>query len=409
MMRIWGLILVVFAASTSRAQVGSSLPTPTHLKLVELADHEGLPFFYNDDIEQVVKDYARNYRGSSSILLGRFQYYDSAFSSMCSSMDLPTWLLFVPLANTGYDNKFRDSTGACGFWPLAFNIGKKYGLRETALLDDRYDPELSTQAALKYLSALYNIYQDWRLAILAFRMGPIPVNALLHSMNGLKSFDSIFELLEPEARQIIVQFYATVVAFHRSENAISAIDLIGPKLSSVPFTPAVGKGVTSLSQPITFTQLNSFFGLEWRDFQELNSSLKSTIVPYPGYPLELRLPVKIADSFNVLRDSFERWINSAEKSNDSAAVEETTQSPQPSIGPEYVWIYYKIKSGDNVYTLADVFDCSTNQLRAWNRISGNNIIAGKTLKFHVSSSRRTYYNSINSMSHAQKKNLAARD
>ncbi len=409
MMRIWISIFVLIAASTSKAQVGSFIPTPTHLKLVELAELEGLPFFYNDDIEQVVKDYARNYKGSSSILLGRFQYYDSAFGSICKSLDLPSWLLFVPLANTGYDNKFRDSTGACGIWPLPFNIGKKYGLRETALFDDRYDPALSTEAALTYLSTLYTIYQDWRLAILAFRMGSIPVNKLLHTMNGLKSFDSIFESLEPDERQIIVQFYASVVAFHRPENGIKAIDLIGPRLLSVPFSPATGKVVISLTQPITFTQLNSFFGLEWSDFQELNSSLKSNIVPYPGYPFKLVLPVEVADSFITQKDSFTRWINDPGKAIETDSLEETNRPVQPSLGPEYVWIYYRIKSGDNVYTLADVFDCSTNQLRAWNRISGNNIIAGKTLKFHVPSSRKSYYNSINAMTHAQKKSLANKD
>jgi LysM repeat protein len=117
----------------------------------------------------------------------------------------------------------------------------------------------------------------------------------------------------------------------------------------------------------------------------------------------------MADSFESQRDSFARWLAGPPPATDTASMEDSAQVQPAPIGPEYVWVYYKIKSGDNVYTLADVFDCSSNQLRAWNRISGNAITAGKTLKFHVPASRKAHYSSINSMTHAQKKSLADRD
>lgn len=408
-MRAWVWTILLFSSTSLQAQPGSFRPTPTHLRILELSEKEDLPFFYHDDIETSVQDFARNYQGSSSQLLGRWEYFDSAFASLCEEFNLPRWLLVLPLSNTGYEPKFRDSTGASGLWPLPYNIGKKYGLKELPLFDERYDPSLSTKAALQYLSALYTIYQDWRLAIVAFRQGPIYVNQLLHSMNSLRDFESIFERLDPDARQTIVQFYACAAVFYRTDTGMNTLQMMGKSLSATPYVSRSGRVVESLNQPLKFSELQQFFGLDWSDFQALNLALKSSVVPYPGKAYPLCLPPVIADSFVSQRDSFIRWLAGPSLSSDSVSASDSIQVQQTPIGPEYVWVYYKIKSGDNVYTLADAFDCSSNQLRAWNHISGNSITAGKTLKFHVPASQKSSYSSINSMTHEQKKKLADRD
>ncbi|MFZ9754829.1 MAG: transglycosylase SLT domain-containing protein [Bacteroidia bacterium] len=409
-MRLKSLLFFLMSWGALQAQVGTVQPSPTQLKLRELADREELPYVYNDDIEQSVQDFAIDYKGSTSLLMARYAYYDSLFAPLCQEKGLPRWLLLIPLANTGYEPRFRDSTGACGLWTLPYNIGKKYGLRQTALFDERFDPLKSTAAGLEYLEALFHIYQDWRLVLVAFRQGPIALNQLLHSMGGVKEFDLIFEQLDPNARQTVVQFYACAAAFHRSEGSYLTLEAMGQALRVQSWSPPDSKAVMSLDRSIPYSEFQAFYGLDLSDFIGLNPALKMAAVPYPGEPYRLNLPLAIADSFERSRDSFARFLMRAPTAAlDTAQVRELPQPETSSPGPEYVWVYYKIKSGDNVYTLADVFDCSSNQLRAWNRISGNSIVAGKTLKFHVPASRRTYYNSINSMSHAQKKNLAARD
>jgi len=51
---------------------------------------------------------------------------------------------------------------------------------------------------------------------------------------------------------------------------------------------------------------------------------------------------------------------------------------------------YKIKKGDNLSEIAEKFGVSTQQIKKWNNISGNNIIAGKTLKIYNSSISSSY-------------------
>jgi len=51
---------------------------------------------------------------------------------------------------------------------------------------------------------------------------------------------------------------------------------------------------------------------------------------------------------------------------------------------------YKIKKGDNLSEIAEKFGVSTQQIKKWNNISGNNIIAGKTLIIYNSSISSSY-------------------
>jgi LysM repeat protein len=74
-----------------------------------------------------------------------------------------------------------------------------------------------------------------------------------------------------------------------------------------------------------------------------------------------------------------------------------------------VWVYYKIKSGDAVYTLSDIFDCTPEQLKSWNRLQGNQLRVGSLLKFYVPSKRKAYYVKLNALTIAQKRNIAGTD
>jgi membrane-bound lytic murein transglycosylase D len=45
-------------------------------------------------------------------------------------------------------------------------------------------------------------------------------------------------------------------------------------------------------------------------------------------------------------------------------------------------VKYKIKKGDTISEIAELYDVSTRDLRSWNNIYGNKIVAGKTLKIY---------------------------
>jgi membrane-bound lytic murein transglycosylase D len=51
---------------------------------------------------------------------------------------------------------------------------------------------------------------------------------------------------------------------------------------------------------------------------------------------------------------------------------------------------YKVKKGDNLSQISEKFGVSVNQIKKWNNISGNNIAAGKTLNIYNSTTSSSY-------------------
>src|SRR5690606_27952458 len=51
---------------------------------------------------------------------------------------------------------------------------------------------------------------------------------------------------------------------------------------------------------------------------------------------------------------------------------------------------YKVKRGDSLSEIAEKFGVSLNQVKKWNNISGNHIVAGKTLKIYNSTKTSSY-------------------
>jgi len=398
------------------------------LKTLEV---RGLPFFYNNDIEQTVSDWLKNENESTSIFYGRMQFYGERIDRIALKYGLPWFVKYIPAGSSGYEPRYRDESGASGMWPLSYTIGKKYNLRQTAMFDERRDPEKSTEAACLYLRDLYVIYGDWLKAITAFRIGPIRLNQVIHALDGDLDFAHIYEALEPEERLPIIQFYAAVAVLHHAQQ-------YGIKPIAIERSDAVG--VTSVNMVVPFAVLNDKIGVGLSDLRNLNPEFRADAVPFLGEPCAFNLPKRYADLYNQKRDSLSVWVNSKPLltqrvtkvdtmvvGDGDSAVNVTVSGSDQSItdtngvtppvpktilsGPAdtKVWVYYKIKSGDAVYTLSDIFDCTPEQLKSWNRLQGNQLRVGSLLKFYVPSKRKAYYVKLNALTIAQKRNIAGTD
>jgi membrane-bound lytic murein transglycosylase D len=66
--------------------------------------------------------------------------------------------------------------------------------------------------------------------------------------------------------------------------------------------------------------------------------------------------------------------------------ENLVESTTTSSGRDESVTYYKIKKGDTIGQIAESYHVSVGDLRRWNGISGNKIIAGKTLKIYTDGS-----------------------
>ncbi|HEY6728769.1 MAG TPA: LysM peptidoglycan-binding domain-containing protein [Polyangiaceae bacterium] len=84
---------------------------------------------------------------------------------------LPKDLIWLSLIESGHNPTIKSPAGALGLWQFIPASAKMYGLTVDRWVDERLDPLRSTQAAIRFLSDLYQRFGSWELAIGAYNMG----------------------------------------------------------------------------------------------------------------------------------------------------------------------------------------------------------------------------------------------
>jgi membrane-bound lytic murein transglycosylase D len=99
---------------------------------------------------------------------------------------LPLGLAYVSMIESGYDPLDRSHAGAVGLWQFLPEGGRIYGLRIDYWVDERRNPERSTEAAMHYLGDLQERFGAWPLALAAFNAG---YGAVLRAMQKYNTND----------------------------------------------------------------------------------------------------------------------------------------------------------------------------------------------------------------------------
>lgn len=386
---------------------------------VKQLEQYGIPFFYNADIEANIEAWKSNVDGNTSEILGRSVAYFREMEVAQKTNGLPWFIKFIPAANTGYNLKYISTDGSSGMWPLNFSISKKYGLVQNSMLDERMSLEASSDAACHYLADLHNIYKDWLKTITAFRIGAIRLNQVIRLASNSLDFNEIYKHLEPAEREPIVQFYAAVtVMYFRHDFGLQEDDIQKQVSDTV-----------SANVSLDFALIAEHTGIISEDLESLNPEFIAGRVPNFGKPMIFRVPTGQAGLYNSKKDTLHLlgsgYVPAPKVEYDTIvkvvdsityievvpkqdSIEKESATPAPAKNT-YVWVYYKVKSGDGFYTLSDVFDCTISQMKSWNKIKGNKLIANKNIRFYVPASKASYYKRINGMTQSQKRNLAAKD
>jgi len=113
--------------------------------------------------------------GESIILAKRTGRCFSPAERQLAEAGLPDDLKFILLVESKCISAAYSRAKASGPWQFVPSTGRHFSLQNNHWKDDRRNLELSTEAAVKYLKKLHDIFGDWFLAMAAYNTGEVHI------------------------------------------------------------------------------------------------------------------------------------------------------------------------------------------------------------------------------------------
>ena len=321
---------------------------------------------YNPILEREIAKYLR---GDATLIRRMLQvsaFYFPLFEQILDENDLPLELKYLAIVESALDPKARSYVGAKGLWQFMYSTGKWFGLEVNNYVDDRSDPLKSTKAAASYLKQLYQIFDNWDLALAAYNSGPGNVSKAIRRSGGYTNYWNIRPFLPKETADYVPRFYAILYLFeHAKEHGLSAESLERTYLET---------DTIHIKRSITFDHIAEELPITKDQLAVLNPSYRMATIPYvKGKDYALRLPKALIGDFI----SAEGEVYALAKKQEDAS-----EKPLAALvsGPER--LRYRVKSGDALSIIADRYGVSVNQIRSWNNLSGNVIRVGQRLTIY---------------------------
>ena len=334
---------------------------------------------YNEIVRKFIDMYTGRLRNQVAFMLSACNFYMPIFEEALDAYDLPLELRYLPIIESALNPSAVSRAGAVGLWQFMIGTAKIYGLESNSLVDERRDPIKATWAAARYLKEMYDIYKDWNLVIAAYNCGPGTINKAIRRAGGKTDYWEIYNYLPKETRGYVPAFIAAnyVMTYYCKHN-------ICPLDTNIPDAT----DTLQITRNLHFQQIADICGTDIEQIKSLNPQFKKSIIPGESKPQTLRLPLADISTFIDRQDTIythrsdelfknRRTVTPADpsaKRKGSKATVATKGNGEP--------IYYKIRSGDTLGSIAQKYGVSVNQLKSWNGLSSTRISAGKSLKIY---------------------------
>lgn len=335
-----------------------------YAKELEKLDRE-TPFnlTYNKHVKGFIELYTIRKRDQVARMMGLAELYFPMFEELLDRYNMPLELKYLAIVESALNSKARSKAGAVGLWQFMYSTGRLHGLKQNSYLDDRCDPYKETVAACEYLTFLYNIFNDWEMALAAYNSGPGRVSRAIRKSGGKKGYWEIWDHLPAETRGYVPAFIAVnYVMTHTAEHNLYAC---------TPTYNYYELDTITIKREVTFEQLSSVLGIPVEDLEYLNPVYKINVIPYnPEEPYTLTLPKSKIGLF----EANEEMVYNTFKKQDSLlgpaiTVKETTK------------VHY-VRRGEYLGKIAAKYNCTTKELKQWNGIKTNSVAVGQKLVIH---------------------------
>ncbi|MFP4040650.1 MAG: LysM peptidoglycan-binding domain-containing protein [Desulfosudaceae bacterium] len=316
-------------------------------------DHNAIPITINDEVQREIDRFTKGRDRAFFInSYKRSGQYRDFIAEKLEEAGLPEELSWLPLIESGFKPRALSPARALGLWQFIPSTGYKFGLERNVYIDERLDPEKSTEAAIEYLTALHNIFGDWCTVLAAYNSGEARVLRKIREqrINYLDDFWDLYQKLPRETAQYVPKFLATL-------HIVSNLEKYG--LDDIePLPPRTYETVT-LPKQVHLKEIARTIDIPLQELEALNPLFRHQIVPGKNYPV--KIPEQKKDLLLAEIDSLP-----------------TTSAPQRQV------VYHRVRSGEALSTIARRYHTSVANIARANNIYRHNYIkAGRLLKIPV--------------------------
>jgi membrane-bound lytic murein transglycosylase D len=176
---------------------GAIAIAPTDVAWLDGLAKPDIPFRWDPRVVRYLEFYRSSPKGRSmaTAFLKKFGRYGEAIRRVLRRHGMPEDIAWLAMMESAFNPRAQSPAGAAGLWQFTPRGAQAYGLRIDRWVDERLDPERSTDAAARYLIDLHRRFGRWELAFAAYNMG---YGALLSSIRKYNTND-FWELCRLEA------------------------------------------------------------------------------------------------------------------------------------------------------------------------------------------------------------------
>lgn len=312
----------------------------------------------NDDLLKTVKYFANKRRRFTSVCLGRSKLYFPMYEEYLDSYNIPLELKYLSVIESGLRPNAKSRVGATGLWQFMYRTGRMFGLQNDSYVDERFHPELATDAACRYLKYLHGLYGDWSIALAAYNAGPGNVNKAIRRSGGQMNYWKLRPYLPKETQMYVPNFIAMLymMNYYGEHNIV-------PREAQV-YRHEVD--TVCLQSSIRISHLDTLIGLSKDEFMLINPVYKTDVVPKTEPAQCIFLPVEKIDTFLVIEDSlynYDAYLDSTGKSFVALEKKKT----------------HVVLPDETLARIAEKYDVTVNEIRGWNGLRSSKIYPGQRL------------------------------
>jgi membrane-bound lytic murein transglycosylase D len=249
-----------------------------------------IPVTYNKATKKWIKYFTTRGRGHFRRYAERAGRYAPVLSKILNDQGMPRDLIYLSMAESGFQNAARSWAKAVGPWQFMPYTGKSFGLEVGFYLDERRDPLKATIAASKYLRRLHSMFNSWELAMAGYNAGEGKIKRAIKRYRT----NDFWKLrrgryLKPETKNYVPK--------------IMALAIIGKNLSrfgfeDVEFHHALDFEEINVPQNTDLYKVAEVLGLDFKKVKKYNPELLRWQTPPHGSNYVLRVPVGIKKNWD---------------------------------------------------------------------------------------------------------------